>query len=489
MTRTPPSKAVASQPASATTRHAASAADWLDPVWMVESLLADDAIRAERPGIVRLRSRAVAVVVRRELGRMAWRRLLGLFARRHPKQPLGDAGEIRGTSHSVAQGKPPKVLLLLHQLTLTGAPRLALGAFRNLATERDLMIHSKEGGPLEIEFRKLGHLTVLESSMNPLYLKAGMPRKASMRARDGIRTGLARRRARSWHPDAIYVNSIEALPQVPGLDLPRVPVLLQVHESTVALAAFEARHPGLIATIPARYLAVSRVVAGELARRYEVPADRIATIPPFADVPDESANLTQTSGSVAASGHPIIVGGVGNPSWFKGHDLWLLVARDVVAELGADAVRFVWVGVRDNDEGRHFAAMVSKLGLKSVVELVSEVSDPLPIMRGFDLLAVTSWEESASLATLEAMAHGIPVVCFAGSGGPAELIGDTGVVVPAFSPAAMAEVIVDLTADVPRRQRLGNAARERVIRHYARATIVRRIAEEIDALVGRATTS
>lgn len=380
------------------------------------------------------------------------------------------------------RNKRPKILLLLHELTLTGAPRSALGTFRELAAEMDFMILAQHGGPLEPEFKRLGHFTVLRHQQEPSYELASMARLAVRHISAALRTRSVRRRARRWRPDMVYVNTIHALPQTSGLDLTGVPILLHVHEAPVALAAFDARYPDLIGCIPDRYVAVSRFVAGELTRRYGVPSDRVVIIPPSTDVPEVPA---ETSGSVDTSGHPFIVGGMGNPSWFKGHVVWLLAARDVVAVLGSDAVRFVWVGVRDNDEGRFFAAMVSKLGLEAVVELVPETIDPLPFLRRFDLLAVSSWEESASLAALEAMAHGIPVVCFAISGGPVELIDDAGEVVPTFSPGAMAEAIVDLASDVPQRRRLGIAARERVVRHYARTTIVRRVAEEINTLVSR----
>lgn len=68
--------------ASATVRHASTGADWLDPLWMVEGLLADDEISAARPRIAWLRARGLARVVRGEVGRIGRRRYPAILSRR-----------------------------------------------------------------------------------------------------------------------------------------------------------------------------------------------------------------------------------------------------------------------------------------------------------------------------------------------------------------------------------------------------------------------
>jgi glycosyltransferase involved in cell wall biosynthesis len=230
-------------------------------------------------------------------------------------------------------------------------------------------------------------------------------------------------------------------------------VLLHVHELSVALAEFEASYPGLLGRIPSRYIAVSDAVAAALQHEYHVPASSIAVIRPFVAMPEQSRAPEREPGA------PFIVGGMGNPSWTKGGVLWLLAAREVVDRLGEGLVRFRWVGMRENMEGRQFHAMADKLGLAASVDFVPETRTPLAELAAFDMLAVTSWEESASLVVLEAMGLTLPVVAFRGAGGPEEVLADGGILVDGFSPTAMGLAVVDLLGDPERRRRIGLAGK------------------------------
>jgi glycosyltransferase involved in cell wall biosynthesis len=234
-----------------------------------------------------------------------------------------------------------------------------------------------------------------------------------------------------------------------------LPVLLHIHELSVALAEFQATHPGLLGGIPSRYIAVSDAVGAALQHEYQVPASSISLIRPFVAMPEQSRAPEREPGG------PFVVGGMGNPSWTKGGVLWLLAAREVVDRLGEGAVRFRWVGVRENQEGRQFRAMADKLGLVASVDFIPETRTPLTELATFDVLAVTSWEESASLVVLEAMGLTLPVVAFRGAGGPEEVLTDGGILVDGFSPTAMSQAIIDLLRDPERRRRIGLAGRAR----------------------------
>jgi glycosyltransferase involved in cell wall biosynthesis len=261
-------------------------------------------------------------------------------------------------------------------------------------------------------------------------------------------------RARRWHPDVVYANSVWSLPLVSGLGLARRPVLLHVQELSLALADFEAAHPGLLAGVPSRYIAVSDAVSVALQREYRVPVASFSVIRPFVVIPADLAAREWERGK------PFVVGGMGNPTWIKGAVLWLLAAREVVDRLGEGSVRFRWIGVRDDQEGRQLRAMVDRLNLASSVDLVPETPTPLAELAALDLLAVTSWEESASLAVLESMALGVPVVAFRGVGGPEETMDAGGILVDGFSPAAMGAMIAELLRDPMRREAMALAGRE-----------------------------
>jgi glycosyltransferase involved in cell wall biosynthesis len=288
-----------------------------------------------------------------------------------------------------------------------------------------------------------------------------------------VRAPIEGLRIRRWQPDLVYANSVWSLPLVRSLGLANRPILLHVHESSVALGGFEASHPGLIASLPTRYIAVSETVARELREHYHVPAASLAIVPPPLNSPGEGLPPRKTERA------PLVVGGMGAPGWTKGVDLWLLAARRVLGLLGEQEVRFRWIGIRDDEEGRRFRAMADKLGLLQFVDFVPETDDPLAELAAIDILAMASWEEAASLVVIEAMAIGTPVVCFRGSGGPPEEIGGAGVVVDSFCPEDMADAIADLAHRPEERTRLAGEARSRADAQYGPANIMPRLVREL----------
>lgn len=359
-----------------------------------------------------------------------------------------------------------RVLLLLRDLTRGGATRLVLSLFDAVAREVSLRSVAWESGPLEPDFRRLGRLDVLWSYPELLpFPGAAAERRMAGMVLGRMRMPLAGWSARRSGPQFVYANSIRSLHLVSRLGLSRYRIILHVHELSVALEGFEAVNPGLIRSLPSHYIAVSQAVASALVTDFKVDPDSISVIPPFVTVPSTLAT-TSTGRAIYT------VGGIGNLTWTKGGVLWLLAARDLVEHLGEDNVRFRWVGLREDDEGRQFRAMVSKLGLEHLVDLVPETSDSSAALATLDALAMTSWEESASLVVLEAMAHGVPVLCFKGAGGPEELIGDSGIVVDGFSPHGMAEAVAALHDQPDRAEMFRSDALRRVQTHFSRDVVI-----------------
>jgi glycosyltransferase involved in cell wall biosynthesis len=375
--------------------------------------------------------------------------------------------------------KASRILVVLHELTHTGAPRLTLDTIEGLRPEASVRIVSGHGGPLIDTARRLGPTAVLRGAgfARALPRRLATERVVDVLAGVGSRTIGMKQAAslRRWKPELAYVSSVTALPFVPMLRLANVPVVLQVHEIGSALVWFEKSNPGLVASIPDRYVAVSEAVARDLVNLLGVPSEAVSVVPPYVLPPiPEVHTRSETAGTA------LVVGGSGNPHWTKGIDLWLLAAREAVDRLGSDRLRFVWVGCRDNQAGLQFRTMVSKLGLADVVELVPETDRALDHFARFDMFAMSSWEESASLVVLEAMAMGIPVICFAPTGGPAEEVGGAGIVIEEMSPRGMADAIVDLAQSPVRRREVGAACAERVRDRYQRSTSLAALTQVFD---------
>lgn len=372
-----------------------------------------------------------------------------------------------------------KVLLLLHDLSPTGAPKVAVTAFEHLRDQVALRTVTYQDGPLRDRVAQLGPVQTLIS-----YRWPGMP--AAPRAVLLFLThrfwSIGKAKAwsqsiRRWTPDVVYVNSIAGLLAAKRLSLPTVPVLLHVHELDSFLYPFSQHAPELLLGLPDRYVAVSQAVADALTERYEVAAEKVTIVPAF--VEDFPMPTLATKRGDAR----LVVGGAGVVSWVKGPELWLLMAAEVKKRLGAERVRFVWVGVPDGEPGWQFREMARKLHLTDDIEFVPFTDRPLEYYAVFDIFALTSWEETASLAALENMLLEKVVLCFAGAGGPPEFVGPAGVVIDEFSPTLMAEAVIALANDPTRQAALGQAARQRVLDHFTAARQAPRILEEIRRLV------
>ena len=365
-----------------------------------------------------------------------------------------------------------RVLLLLHSLTLSGAPKVALDAFEELREETDLRIVALEGGPREARCRELGPLYVV-----PPWAKGPGRIRSALRAPFRIATSRA---IRAWRPDVIYVNSVSSLPIAWHLDLPRVPVLLHVHELRSFLCTWARDDPERFLEWPDRYIACSEAVRNALVSDCGIADERMVVIHEF--VPEREP---RPAAAPRADDGRLVVGGAGFPVWIKGSSLWVEMAAELTKLLGRDRVSFIWVGVAPGDHCWQFEEMARKLGIHSLIEFVPLTQDPLSQFARFDVFALTSWEDPCPLVVLENMMLEKPVVCFAGSGGAPEEVGDTGVVVEDFSPRQMAEAIAELSGSADRRRALGRAARERALRLFTSAVQTPKILAEIRSLAGK----
>jgi glycosyltransferase involved in cell wall biosynthesis len=147
---------------------------------------------------------------------------------------------------------------------------------------------------------------------------------------------------------------------------------------------------------------------------------------------------------------------VGRLSHQKGQD----VAIRALASMHDRNARLRLVGAESGaGERARLATLAASLGVADRIEWRGEVFDAAPEYRAADIVVAPSRWDGLSLALLEAMACGAPIVASDVNG--SESLGDAGVIVPPDDPEALAEGIDRLLEDGLLRRRLGASARTR----------------------------
>lgn len=163
--------------------------------------------------------------------------------------------------------------------------------------------------------------------------------------------------------------------------------------------------------------------------------------------------------------HEFRVVTVGRVVWHKGCEYALSAIHQLVDQ--GIPVRFDIIG--NGPERQRVLYTIHDLELQNHVRLLGwlspeQVRDQL---QQSDVFLLSSLSEGISNAALEAMACGLPVVT-TDCGGMREAVTDgiEGFVVPVRDPEAMAEALLRLWKDPELRRRMGEAAREKVLREF-----------------------
>lgn len=128
--------------------------------------------------------------------------------------------------------------------------------------------------------------------------------------------------------------------------------------------------------------------------------------------------------------------------------------------------------IGDGPERPSLEALAKSLGLTSAIQFIGEVEDVEARLRGADLFALPSKEEGMSIALLEAMALGMPIVA-SNIAGNRRLICDFkhGRLAHPEQPESLARAIIDQWSNLDRAIHQGRAARALVQQKYSIAAV------------------
>lgn len=129
-------------------------------------------------------------------------------------------------------------------------------------------------------------------------------------------------------------------------------------------------------------------------------------------------------------------------------------------------------------EGRlekELAQQIDACELSAHVFLLGRRDDVPDLLAASDIYISASLYEGLPVATLEAMAAGLPVVATRVGDVPHIVTHQAGIVVPPEDPVALAQAVTELLDSPTKRQAMGTEARTHVLRHYEAKVWVQRL--------------
>lgn len=350
----------------------------------------------------------------------------------------------------------------------------------------ELSLTLQSGGALVDDFARVLPTTTLE---RPARLGHNASVVSRLRSKVERRVSARRQLVAPTGTDLIYANSVASAELAAGLGRASgVPVICHVHELEMSIRRFASGFDAATSHID-HYIAVAGAVKRNLVDNHGIPPERIHVVSEPTVVssgprprPEPGTGLRAELG---ISAEAFVVGGCGTGDWRKGPELFLLIARALARrELGRE-VRFVWLG-GDPEELERVHHDIARMGLGDIVHFIGPRPDAAACFPEMDVFLLTSREDPYPLVCIEAAAAGLPVVCFADSGGMPEFVEtDAGFVVDYLDLGAATAALAELATSEPTRLVLGRRAAEKVHERNSVEVIGRQVAAALDHVLAQ----
>jgi glycosyltransferase involved in cell wall biosynthesis len=332
-----------------------------------------------------------------------------------------------------------KIMLVTPSMEVGGNERIVIALVRGLAARGHQVALFGPAGALEPE---IAGIDIARVALD----ERGRSRLGAIWAAARLATFVAR-----WRPDVVHAIN----PKMTGI-------------AAAATRAVSLRRPGLISTFgncpPADLPAAARILNRSDAAcpvSSELGADlvaagldgaRLRVVPPGVTIRKRAGGnrYAALDAELGLDASPVVLA-VGRLVEQKNH-LRLLEAAAIVVRDDA-RIRFLIAG--DGPLRRALEVRADELGLGGSLTLLGNREDVPALAGRADVVAFSSDWEGLSVAALEALAVGTPVVTTPAEGMRELLGGGAGCVVSGFGASELASGILELLRDEPRRREMG----------------------------------
>lgn len=371
------------------------------------------------------------------------------------------------------------VLVVTHDASRTGAPVLSLNIVVGLRDRYNVVLLPMRVGSLMDAFRRHATLAV-EPDLFRTYPNQEAGVIEALHAKHPLKFAI--------------VNSIESRVVLPTLASQGIPTVSLIHE----FAAYTRPRNGFPEAV---WWATRTVFSAALTRD-----SAMSEFPEFADadfaiVPQGRCTLTTEPADPDAQAmedtylinrlrpdglrdETVLVIGAGSVQHRKGVDLFIQCAAMVQQAAGAVRCRFAWIGhgydpQTDMAYSAYLADQIQRSGLEGRLAIIGETSRIETAYKVADMLLVTSRLDPLPNVAIDAMAHGLPVLCFERATGIADVLAEAGFgdrcVSPYLDVTDMAAKVAALAASKPQRAQIGRRLRPLVAERFSMPAYVERL--------------
>lgn len=310
-----------------------------------------------------------------------------------------------------------KIAFVLHDFSLTGAPKLGLQIAEIFAQTHQVTLITKKDGPLRDQIKEGSFIEVIDVATS--HELADL----SLQERVERATELLKR----IDPDLVYVNSLAAGEWVSAASALKRSVVLHVHELQQSILELQRMRlfDNFSVSQADLVLTASDECMRDVRRLFRLPAERVVNFGVCVNI-EEVQRLAEVAPGAAIrhdgkaldwsrrkrSARKLIVM-CGQSSHRKGSDLFWQAAADVPEH------DFLWVGPWD-DELSQAVNPALALNLKKRLKNLywtNLVKNPFAYISQADLFVLTAREDPNPLVVPEAISLRVPVVTFRNSGG------------------------------------------------------------------------
>lgn len=242
---------------------------------------------------------------------------------------------------------------------------------------------------------------------------------------------------------------------------------------------------GLVRRHAQMVIAVSSPLRNQLVVSDGFAPDRVRVVHNGVDwrVFDAAASKRKVQEELGLKPGGILIGMVGNMRPAKGYSYFVRAAAIVLKE--QPEAQFLIVGETENSICATLEAESTALGIRNHLHILGARDDVPRLLAALDVFVLSSLSEGMSIATVEAMGAGLPVVVTR-CGGPEDLVEDgiSGLLVPPADESALAAKTLMLLRDSDLAARIGARARVDARRRFDITGMVRSYECLYEELVG-----